>query len=155
MKRLFITMALLAFGTSSAFAADSSFIKLSLLDELALPSVSEVKGLELGLIYSKTEKMDGLQYTFIYSKAEKLRGVQVGFVTNAEKASGLQWGAVNIAKDMAGAQIGWVNYADKFTGFQFGLVNYTKRMESGVQIGLVNIITNSSLPGMVFANAKF
>ncbi|MCX5784984.1 MAG: hypothetical protein NTX59_04800 [Elusimicrobia bacterium] len=155
MKKLIITAALLFTGVSASFAADPSFFKLSLCDTAAYPLVHSVSGIEIGLLYSNTPSNTGLQGTFIYGKTGNLNGLQLGLVTSADTATGMQWGGVNMAKDMKGAQIGWVNYAEKFTGFQLGFVNYAENMSKGLQIGLVNIIKNSTLPVMVIVNARF
>ncbi|MDD2772126.1 MAG: hypothetical protein PHP45_00345, partial [Elusimicrobiales bacterium] len=61
MKKLLIVAAMLASGASASFAADSSVIKLSLFDKVAVPTVDTVKGLELGLIYSNTPAISGVQ----------------------------------------------------------------------------------------------
>jgi hypothetical protein len=56
---------------------------------------------------------------------------------------------------------GMINYAGRLTGLQFGLVNYAATAETGVQIGLVNLIPsnawftelpNQLAPGMIFVN---
>jgi len=155
MKKIIAIAALFMAGFSTAFAADSSWGKLSLFDTAALPDVKTVKGIELGLVYSNTPDLTGFQFTFLYGRTENLTGIQMAFVANAKKASGIQLGAANMTSEMTGAQLAFINYAETFTGFQLGLVNYVKTMQSGLQIGFVNIITNSKLPAMVIANAKF
>ena len=155
MKKLIIAAVLLLAGGSASFAADPSWFKLSLLDTAAYPQVNAVNGIEVGLIYSNTPALTGVQGTFIYGRTAKLDGLQIGLVTSADTAAGMQWGGVNMAKEMKGAQIGWINYAEKFTGFQLGFVNYAAVMSKGLQIGLVNIIKNSTLPVMVIVNARF
>ncbi|HOX21923.1 MAG TPA: hypothetical protein PLL10_00550 [Elusimicrobiales bacterium] len=154
MKKLIAVAVILLSSASVSFAGDSSWVKLSLFDQIAYPNVKTVKGADLGLIYSNTPAVRGLQYNFIYAKTEDIEGVQLAFVNSADSAAGLQYGCVNLTKDMKGVQLGFVNVADKFSGFQFALVNYTKVMEKGLQIGLVNVIKNSKLPIMVVANAR-
>jgi len=65
---------------------------------------------------------------------------------------------------MKGLQTGTVNYAGRLTGIQLGLVNYAETVESGLQVGLVNImpqnpwftdVPNALAPGMVFLNWRF
>ena len=154
MKKLIAVAAIILAGVSTSFAGDTSWGKLSLFDTIAYPNVKTLKGVELGLIYSKTPEVRGLQWNLIYNKSEDMEGVQLAFVNSADAAAGLQYGCVNLTKDMKGVQLGFVNVADKFSGFQFALVNYTKVMEKGLQLGLVNIIKNSKLPVMVVANAR-
>jgi hypothetical protein len=57
-----------------------------------------------------------------------------------------------------------VNCAGKLTGLQFGFVNYAETAKTGVQIGLVNLISdnrwfsglpNELAPGMIFVNWRF
>jgi hypothetical protein len=65
---------------------------------------------------------------------------------------------------MTGFQCGVVNYAGRLTGLQLGVVNYAATAESGIQIGIVNIIPDNLwftglpgelAPGMVFVNWRF
>ena len=53
-----------------------------------------------------------------------------------------------------GCQIGVINLSDDATGCQIGVFNATENMR-GLQIGFLNMISASSLPIMVFANASF
>jgi hypothetical protein len=57
-----------------------------------------------------------------------------------------------------------VNYAGKLAGLQLGLVNYATTVDSGVQIGLANIMPENRwftglpgelAPGMIFLNWHF
>ena len=78
---------------------------------------------------------------------------------------GWQGGLVNCTTgSMKGLQTGVVNYVGKLTGLQLGLVNYAATAESGVQIGLVNIIPENRwvtglpgelAPGMIIVNWHF
>ncbi|HNY66558.1 MAG TPA: hypothetical protein PKM41_14070 [Deltaproteobacteria bacterium] len=79
--------------------------------------------------FNKAEGMDGLQASgfFGMNMAEDLRGVQIALIYNqAFTAQGLQVGAVNVCDQM-----------------------------TGVQIGLINIIKDSSVPFLPFVNARF
>lgn len=99
----------------------------------------------------------------IVNYAGSLCGAQDGIVNiSTEKMVGYQGGLVNCAKDFTGLQCGnWlllgVNVATgTVRGCQIGLVNYAETMESGVQLGLVNIITNDGwLPFFPFINGHF
>ncbi|MDD5208453.1 MAG: hypothetical protein PHV36_03640 [Elusimicrobiales bacterium] len=154
MKKIIIAAVLTLSGVSASFAADT-WGKVSLFDKAAYPQADSVRGIELGLIYSNTRNLTGIQWTFVFSRTSSLEGLQMGLATSSDKASGIQWGALNMTKDMKGAQVGFVNYAEKFSGLQFGLVNYAAAMGKGLQLGLVNVIRNSTLPVMVIANARF
>jgi len=116
-------------------------------------------------------------------------GLSVGILNYADNYSGLQWGLVNYTKDdfagwqggfffglvgsvvnytggtMEGFQAGAVNYAGKLTGLQLGIVNYAATADSGVQIGIVNIIRQNTVwfkelpnelaPAMIIVNWRF
>jgi len=130
----------------------------------------------------------GLAVGLVNGSTGQSAGLSVGFVNYAESYKGLQWGLVNYTKQdfsgwqggpffgllvsavnytggtMTGFQCGVVNYAGKMTGLQLGLVNYAASVDSGVQIGLVNLIPEnrwfSGLPDelapcMVFVNWRF
>ncbi len=183
MKKLVLAVLMSAWGASASFAADPTWIKASLYDKTAYPVVNAVHGLELGLVYSNTPQIAGVQFTLVCSRSldiqgvqfgvasvgdkvqgvqwsvvnlnKELNGVQLGLINNGETAQGLQWGLININSNMNGVQLGWVNYSKTFQGFQLGFVNYVDKMTSGLQVGVLNIITESKLPFMVIANARF
>lgn len=103
-------------------------------------------------------------------------GIQFGFANVADSFCGLQEGWVNVATDsLAGLQAGYLNVAGEVhgvqcgsyfvlgvnivsgsaSGCQIGLVNYAGRMEEGVQIGILNIITrNGWLPVCPLVNGS-
>ncbi|MEN8246465.1 MAG: hypothetical protein ABFS43_16370 [Thermodesulfobacteriota bacterium] len=63
-----------------------------------------------------------------------------------------------------GWQNGIFNYAGTLTGLQLGWVNFAKSAQSGIQIGLVNIIKENQwftgfpqelAKGMIFVNWRF
>ena len=101
----------------------------------------------------------------IFNYAGLLCGYQGGAVNVCgDKFTGLQSGFVNISGDMCGVQCGGaffgligVNVASgKVRGCQIGLVNYAEEMESGLQIGLVNVISrNGWLPVLPIVNGRF
>ena len=106
-------------------------------------------GLALGLA-NYAENYKGVQWSFVNCATGEFVGWQDGFVNYANSMTGFQSGAVNIAKKMKGLQLGAVNYAET--------------VDSGVQIGFVNIITqnewfrnfpNELAKGMVFVNWRF
>ena len=106
-------------------------------------------GFSLGLA-NYAENYKGVQWSFVNCATGEFVGWQDGFVNYANSMTGFQSGVVNIAKNMKGLQLGAVNYAETVDG--------------GVQIGVVNIITQnewfSSFPselakGFVFVNWRF
>jgi len=115
-------------------------------------------GLSLGLL-NYAEDYKGVQWGFVNSTTGDFTGWQGGF------AFGLLVGAVNYTGGtMKGFQSGIVNYAGSLTGLQLGLINYAQRVDSGVQIGLLNIMPENQwfdafpeevAPGMIFVNWSF
>ncbi|MDR1941585.1 MAG: hypothetical protein LBQ47_04595 [Endomicrobium sp.] len=138
MRKLILPVLAVFVFAGISFAATP--VKLSLWDKIAIPSDDEVIGLEFG-IGSYTPKVNGLALNWLYGKSDIVIGAQSAFVNfNNEKITGAQVGVFNKAKYVKGAQIGIVNMTDDMYG---------------VQIGIVNHIKSSSLPWMVFVNAKF
>jgi hypothetical protein len=79
---------------------------------------------------------------------------------------GLQWAFLNyVGGTVKGVQLGAVNYAGTIKGVQIGFVNYARRAESGIQVGLANIISENKVwfgqfpkavaPAMILANWSF
>ena len=95
--------------------------------------------------------------------ADTFCGLQDGIVNVSETSfAGLEAGFVNCAKDINGVQCGsWLVFGFNFAagtvyGCQLGLLNYARRMEKGVQIGIVNIIAdNGWLPVLPVINGGF
>lgn len=101
-------------------------------------------------LFNYAENYKGVQWSIANCATGEFVGWQGGFLNYAESMKGLQWGAVNIAK--------------KMTGLQLGTVNYAETVDSGVQIGFINIIPqnewfsnfpNELAKGMVFVNWRF
>ncbi len=160
MRKLVLMLAVVVFAVSGAFAAGSSVIKLSLIDDAYIPQVDTVGGLDIGIISTKTQKMTGLQYNFIYkAEASEMVGLQGSFICAVadKKMTGLQSAIVDWNNgEFTGVQWGLVNISKgNVTGVQFGLVNYTETI-TGIQLGLVNTIKkNGWLPIMIFINGRF
>ena len=178
MKKILVFMgvALVATGVM----AGSKPIQLSLTPDIAIFDRTEMiegvtigiwsenpqTALALGIVNGSTGQSAGLSWAFILNYADSYKGVQWALINYTEMDfPGWQGGLVNYTKgSMKGLQTGMVNYAGKLTGLQLGLVNYAATAESGVQIGLVNIIPenrwftglpNELAPGMVFVNWRF
>lgn len=183
MKKLLMLAVLVA--SLGLTAAAESPIKLSLYDNIAWPKTNHtnvvlgivdnhtptVHGVSLAIGSSRVDEMWGLSGAWIYARSNELRGVQGAIynVTNDVKGAtfsvvdynkgtfvGAQFGLVNLSNNMKGLQWGFYNQAERLTGLQLGFVNYIKRIDRGLQIGLVNIIEqNGWLPVMVLVNGKF
>ncbi|MEO5365858.1 MAG: hypothetical protein H7831_05795 [Magnetococcus sp. WYHC-3] len=119
--------------------------------------------LALGIVNGSTGQSAGLSISWILNYADDYDGVQWALV-NYTKGNFLGWqsGFVNYTGGlMKGFQGGFVNYAGRLTGLQLGFVNYAETAETGVQIGLVNLIPSNAwfsglpdelAPGMIFVN---
>ncbi len=124
------------------------------------------RALALGLVNGSTGRSAGLSWALVLNYADNYKGIQWAPI-NYTKGDFLGWqgGFVNYTDDrMKGLQSGVVNYAGRLTGLQLGTVNYAETAETGVQIGLVNLIPrnewftglpNELAPGMVFVNWRF
>ena len=183
MKKLLMLAVLVA--TLGLSAAAESPIKLSLYDNIAWPHTNNanvvlgivdantptVHGISWVIGSSRVDQMWGWSSAYIYARSNEMRGLQGalynvttdgvglshGFVdVNKGTFTGLKSGFVNLGQEMKGVQFGFYNQAETLTGLQFGLVNNSRRVESGLQIGLVNIIKeNGWLPFMVIVNGRF
>ncbi|VGO22547.1 LA_2272 family surface repeat-containing protein [Pontiella sulfatireligans] len=126
-------------------------------------STGDSKGFSLGLL-NYSEDYTGVQWGIVNYSTGEFTGWQNGFVNYAENMTGLQSAFVNYAEQVKGVQFGAVNVAMQMTGLQFGWVNYAEKVDSGVQIGLVNIIKQNEwftnfpdelAKGMVILNWRF
>ena len=126
-------------------------------------------GLQVGLVNLNLNANEdpgsrsiGVQYGFL-NCADSFFGLQDGWINiSPGKVSGLQYGFVNCASDVAGAQCGsllllGVNVAvGRVSGCQVGILNYACEMQSGLQIGIVNIIArNGFFPVLPIVNGGF
>ena len=161
-KMLFVAVLLLGLfckWPTSVFAADSSWLKLSLWGDIAAAAshnnLNYVHGLDLGIgsttdhicgvqldiAYSRVNnEFYGVQTSWIYASAPEFSGVQSSLIDVADQFTGVQWGGLNLAnRDFTGVQLGFVNVdLNDFTGVQFSFVNYTEKF-TGVQAGFVNV----------------
>ena len=147
MKKLVI-VALICVVASSAYAESKPF-QLSLVPDVAIHSKdTHIKGVTLNIWGQNPQSAFAL-----------------GFVNGSTGDSkGFSLGLVNYAESYTGVELGLVNYAVKLKGLQLGAINYAKTAESGIQIGLINIISqnqwftgfpNELAKGMVFVNWRF
>jgi hypothetical protein len=130
--------------------------------------------LALGFVNGSTGQSAGLSLAVILNYANNYKGLQWGLV-NCTKGDFLGWqggvlfglagSLVNYTGGtMKGLQTGVVNYAGRLTGLQFGVVNYAAAAQTGVQIGVVNLMPENRwftglpdelAPGMILVNWRF
>ena len=131
---------------------------------------AETKGFQMSLvpnvaIYSKTTYIKGVSLNVWGENPQDAfaLGVVNGSTGNS---SGFSLGLiVNYADSYNGLQIAPVNYASRLHGLQLGFVNMAMTAEAGVQIGLINIMSQTEewfsnfpdevAPGMVFVNWRY
>ena len=176
-------VALVATGALAA----SKPIQLSLTPDIAIYNRNEhISGLSLNIWGENPQT--GLALGLVNGSTGHSSGLSVGILNYADSYSGLQWGFVNYTKNdfsgwqggplfgllvsalnytggnMTGFQCGVVNYAGKLSGLQLGVVNYAELVDSGVQIGLLNIMPENRFfsglpdelaPGMILVNWHF
>lgn len=184
MKTL-LTILACVIGTNSVMASEP--IQLSLTPDIALYDRSEsIEGLSLSIWGENPQS--SLAIGFVNGSTGESGGLSIGLVNYAASYTGLQWSFVNLTEGdftgwqggpiggllvaavnftggtMTGFQGGFVNYAGNLNGLQLGFVNYAETQESGVQIGVVNIMPENEwfsklpdelAPGMILVNWHF
>ena len=177
MKKILSILAVALFAGS---ALASKPIQISLTPDLSLFGRNErIEGLSLslwgenpqsaialGVVNGSTGDSVGLSWALILNYADNYTGIQWAPI-NYTKGDFLGWqaGIVNyVGGSMQGLQSGAVNYAGRLTGLQFGFLNYAASVESGLQLGLLNLmpqnrwfsgLPNELAPGMIFINWCF
>jgi len=177
MKRL-LSVLMGVMGLSGVMAGNAP-LQLSLTPDVALVDRSErIEGLTLNIWGENPQ--GALALGFVNGSTGTSAGLTLGLLNYADNYTGFQWAAVNYTGEdflgwqlafvnytggrMKGLQTGFVNYAGKLTGLQFGFVNFADSAETGVQIGLVNLISSNEwftelpdelAPGMIFINWRF
>jgi len=124
-------------------------------------------GLQLGAV-NYAGYLRGMQFGFInYADSAQTSVFQLGFLNYFGNMRGLQLGFINYAETTKsfGFQLGLVNYTGNMNGVQLGLINYAVDAQSGVQIGILNVIAQNSkwfgnfpdevAPGMLLVNWRF
>lgn len=182
MKKLIacLTIVLLSAG---AMAGTKAF-NLSLTPNIAVYDRNEtIEGLTLSVWGENPQT--SLAVGLVNGTAGDSTGLCLGFLNYADNYKGAQFGLVNYTKQdstgwggcfffsfmnytggaMKGLYGGVVNYSGSLTGLDLGLVNYVEDGDSGIQVGLVNIIhnnkswfgdlPNSLAPWMIFVNWRF
>lgn len=132
---------------------------------LGLWSENPQTALALGVVNGSTGQSAGLSWAFILNYSENYTGIQWAPINYASgEFLGWQGGFVNYAGTMKGLQTGTLNITSRLTGLQFGFINYAETVDTGLQIGLINIIPrnpvftelpNALAPAMIFVNWRF
>jgi hypothetical protein len=116
-----------------------------------------LEGIQLSAGFNITgNNLTGLQAVGLFNiVGDNMEGVQAAGLFNVTGGTlgGLQVASFNIAALSTGAQIGIANVADNNTGLQLGLVNYTKKENTGVPIGPVNIAQNGRIRGIAWGGS--
>ena len=137
---------------------------------IATGAFAETKGFQMSLIpnvaiYSKTTYIKGVSLNVWGENPQN--AFALGIVNGSTgNSSGFFLGLiVNYADSYKGLQLAPVNYASRLHGLQLGFVNMAMTAEAGVQIGLINIMSQTEkwfsnfpdevAPGMVFVNWRY
>ena len=149
----------------SGVMAGSKPIQVSVTPDFAVFDKNEtIEGVIIG-IWSENPQT-ALALGIVNGSRGQSAGLSWAFVLNyADDYTGIQWAPINYTKgDFFGWQGGFVNYAGRLTGLQLGFINYAETVETGIQIGLINIMPKNQLftglpdelaPGMVLVNWHF
>ena len=171
-------MTVVACAVATGVMAETKSFQASLTPDIAIySSDTQIKGVALSIWGENPQSAFALG--FVNGSSGDSVGLSLGLANYAENYKGVQWsyvncatgeftgwqnGFLNYANSMTGLQSGAVNIAKKMTGLQLGTVNYAETVDSGVQIGFINIIPQnawfSNFPdelakGMVFVNWRF
>jgi hypothetical protein len=180
MKKLMIAAlsSMVALGAFAEPATETKAFQASLTPDIAIQDKgTKIEGVALS-IWGENEQT-AFAFGFVNGSTGDSAGFSWGLVNYADNYTGVQWaavnytkgsfvgwqgGMVNLADSMKGLQWGAVNIAQSMTGLQLGYVNYAETAQNGVQVGLVNIISDnewfSDFPddlaqGMVLVNWSF
>ena len=179
MKKILLVMAVMAMTAGLVSAFDTTAFQIGVWapkvqlvpPEIALSGLKlnlpygnngQVTGLDLGLVSINREQNDqlnahvsALQVNLWNSTNGAFAGVQVGLYNEAVNSAGIKVGLINNTANMSrGVEVGLINTSLECHGLQVGLINYTEFL-TGVQIGLVNIATKSTLPFFPIINMCF
>jgi len=129
---------------------------------IGLWSENPQTALALGVVNGSTGQSAGLSWAFILNYAENYTGIHWAPINyTAGDFMGWQAGFVNYAGTITGLQSGTVNITGRLTGLQFGFINYAETVDTGLQIGLINIMPQNQwftelpealAPAMIFVN---
>ncbi|MBS1370150.1 MAG: hypothetical protein HPZ91_09375 [Lentisphaeria bacterium] len=149
MKKMFLSMAVLAFlalGASAAAPAVApagnpdqvtiqtlppqsypwSFINLQFFPEVPTEAgYTQTFGVKVGAPVSAGEApVYGVEASVLWAGTDEVNGLQCSLIScKAEEVTGIQFSLVNMSVKVCGLQLGIVNFADDET-FQIGLLNF-------------------------------
>lgn len=147
-------------------------------------ATGDFRGLSIGGVNIVSDRLVALQVGLVNwnsnednAPGQRSIGVQYGILNYVDSFLGLQDGWINVSGgDVSGLQYGFLNYACDVTGVQcgsflllgvnvavgrvggcqVGMVNYAGEMQSGLQIGIVNVIArNGFFPVLPIVNGGF
>ena len=177
---VFVALFMVAGFTSGAVAQESKAFQASftpnyavhdrdvMIEGLSIGVWSEnpQKAFALGFVSGSTGDSKGFSWSLLANYADNYSGVHWAPVNYTKmNFTGWQSGFVNVTKEnFLGFQSGFVNYALTMRGLQLGMVNYAQTANSGLQLGLANVISenkwftdfpDSLAPAFVFVNWRF
>ena len=147
-----ILIALMLFAIpSGAFAGGKSRVaQFSFFNPIQVfPEQDSVRALRFNMLYGYNKDITGLDFGTVNRVSGNLSGVQLG-VFNWVHGDGEVWqsAVVNITEgNFLGVQTGFFNWTKKShtKGAQLGIVNIAGKLDSALQIGLLNF-NNSGEP---------
>jgi len=171
MKKMFLGLGLFLLCCVSVHAFNTSALQISIWAPKTqlVPDYIDVSGLKLNLPYGSNQNMAGLdlglvsinsntaalQVNLFNRASEHFSGVQVGLVNVAGASDGVSVSFFNSTENISrGLDVALVNTSLEHRGVQVGIVNYTEFL-TGFQIGLVNIVTKSTIPFFPIINFCF
>jgi len=117
----------------------------------ATQDTAEVYGLRFGLpICGGKAEVEGVDFAILASYSDLVYGFQyaTAYTVSEGEFYGVKIACVNISKKVSGAEIGAINISQNASA-QFGVYN---QAESGLQFGIINVMTNGFLPCMILFN---
>ncbi len=171
MKRMFLGLGLFLICCVSLQAFNTSALQISIWapQTQLVPDYIDISGLKLNLPYGSNQNMAGLdlglvsingntaalQVNLFNRATDNFAGLQVGLINVAGASDGISISLFNSTESISrGLDIALVNTALEHRGIQIGLVNYTEFL-TGFQIGLINIVTKSTVPFFPIINFCF
>lgn len=171
MKKMLFAFVLPFFFAVSLHAFNTSALQISIWAPTTqlVPDYIDVSGLKLNLPYGSNQNMAGLdlglvsindntaalQVNLFNRSSEGFAGLQVGLINVSGASDGVSVSLFNSTESISrGVDVALVNASLEHRGVQIGLVNYTEFL-TGIQIGLVNIVTKSTIPFFPIINFCF
>ena len=171
MKRIVFLAVFMVFLASFVSAFNTTAFQLGIWapQTQLVPEDIDVSGLKINLPYGSNQNVAGidigfvsindnvaaLQLNWLNVSNDSFSGIQFGIVNLSGASAGLSFSFFNSTESISkGVDLAFINTALEHRGVQIGLINYTEFL-TGVQLGLVNIATKSTLPFFPFINFCF